>query len=87
MKEFISKNADKLLVLLVLTGFYVGSFLAFRWGYKEFGVGSFDLVKQFAAALLTLAVGSRMATRSSDQNGNGNGSGATTTSTSTEVTK
>ena len=74
--DFINKNTDKLLVLLVLGGFYSGAYACNHYGFKELAGASIDLVKQFSAAFLTLAVGARLTNRNGDTNG-----AATSTST------
>lgn len=58
--RFIEKNTDKMLVLFVLLGFYIGAALAYHNGFTGFGDASIDLVKQLAAAFLTLTVSSRI---------------------------
>ena len=78
MLDFIQKNTDKLLVMLVLFVFYWGAWWGFHRENPNFATGSLDLVKQLAAAFLTLTVSSRMGTRVSD-NGGTNGKATTIT--------
>lgn len=82
-REFISKNTDKLLVMLVLSAFYAGSWYGFKVDNPNFANSSLDLVKQLVAAFLTLTVSGRLSTntRASD-NGGTNGTQAKGTTAS-----
>jgi len=73
LRDFFSRNTDKLLVLFVLVLFYRGAWYGWHYHIEPLASASIDLVKQFAAAFLTLTVSSRL----SSPNG---GSNASTTS-------